>query len=99
MLILLLLIYNMVIFMALAVEIIGQHEEHILNCNMPDTEDAVAYENQDEEAVAMIEESAADAGLNSNQHGTLLLYLVSLSLLLLIVLFCVLGIDCDSLLK
>ncbi|XP_042479538.1 BTB/POZ domain-containing protein POB1-like [Macadamia integrifolia] len=32
-------------------------EEQILNVGLPDTEDGVAYENQDEEAVAMIEES------------------------------------------
>lgn len=33
-----------------------QCEEQIINCNMPDSDDGVAYENQDEEAVAMIEE-------------------------------------------
>lgn len=30
---------------------------HILDCNQPDIEDGVADENQDGEAVAMIEES------------------------------------------
>ncbi|OMO79680.1 BTB/POZ-like protein [Corchorus capsularis] len=45
-------------------------EEQILNCNMPDTEDGVTYENQDEEAVAMIEELPSDDGLNLNQIGT-----------------------------
>lgn len=30
---------------------------HILNCDQPDTEDCVAFENNDEDAVAMIEES------------------------------------------
>ncbi|CBI34431.3 unnamed protein product, partial [Vitis vinifera] len=45
------------------------HEEQILNCNMPDTEDGVAYENQDEEAVAMIEESPPGVGMNLSQHG------------------------------
>ncbi|KAF8379644.1 hypothetical protein HHK36_029087 [Tetracentron sinense] len=37
-------------------------DEQILNCNQPDTEDVVAYENQDEEVVAMIEESPSVAG-------------------------------------
>ena len=46
-----------------------QSEEQILNCNMPDTVDGVTYENQDEEAVAMAEESPSDVGLNSNQIG------------------------------
>ena len=50
-------------------DVVAQLEEHILNCNMPDTVDGVAYENQDEEAVAMIEESPSDVGLNSNQIG------------------------------
>lgn len=45
------------------------HEEQILNCNMPDTEDGVAYENQDEEAVAMLEESPPGVGMNLSQHG------------------------------
>ncbi|XP_077251244.1 BTB/POZ domain-containing protein POB1-like isoform X2 [Tasmannia lanceolata] len=42
-------------------------EEHILNCNQPDTEDGVAYENEDEEAVAMIEETpSGDEAAPSN---------------------------------
>ncbi|KAG1335146.1 BTB/POZ domain-containing protein POB1 [Cocos nucifera] len=36
--------------------------EHILNCDQPDTEDCVAYENNDEEVVAMIEESPPNVG-------------------------------------
>lgn len=56
------------LFWPLAVDV--HHEEQILNCNMPDTEDGVAYENQDEEAVAMIEESPPGVGMNLSQHGT-----------------------------
>ncbi|XWS61678.1 hypothetical protein CRYUN_Cryun07bG0146400 [Craigia yunnanensis] len=50
-------------------DVVVQREEQILNCNMPDTVDGVTYENQDEEAVEMIEESPSDVGLNSNQIG------------------------------
>ena len=50
-------------------DVVVQLEEQILNCNMPDTVDGVTYENQDEEAVAMAEESPSDVGLNSNQIG------------------------------
>ncbi|XVF13029.1 hypothetical protein REPUB_Repub08aG0172200 [Reevesia pubescens] len=50
-------------------DVVVQSEEQILNCNMPDTVDGVTYENQDEEAVAMVEESPPDVGLNSNQIG------------------------------
>ncbi|XP_059662251.1 BTB/POZ domain-containing protein POB1-like isoform X2 [Cornus florida] len=45
------------------------HDEQILSCNMPDTEDGVVYENQDEEVVAMIEESPSVVGMNMNQVG------------------------------
>ncbi|XP_031281381.1 BTB/POZ domain-containing protein POB1-like [Pistacia vera] len=48
------------------VDFFMQREEQILHCIMPDTEDGVAYENQDEEPVAMIEESPVDGGLNLN---------------------------------
>ncbi|KAJ4954464.1 hypothetical protein NE237_011247 [Protea cynaroides] len=42
-------------------------EEHILNVGQPDTEDGVVYENQDEEAVAMSEESPpGDEDAHSN---------------------------------
>lgn len=51
------------------VDAVMQHEEQILNCNMPDTEDGVIYENQDEDAVAMIEESPSGGLLNLNQPG------------------------------
>lgn len=47
-----------------------QREEQILTCSMPDTDDVVAYENQDEEAVAMIEESPPCAGTVSCHLGT-----------------------------
>ncbi|XVF51379.1 hypothetical protein PTKIN_Ptkin04bG0180400 [Pterospermum kingtungense] len=50
-------------------DVIVKLEEQILSCNLPDTVDAVTYENQDEEAVAMIEESPSDGGLNTNQTG------------------------------
>ncbi|CAK9163023.1 unnamed protein product [Ilex paraguariensis] len=52
-----------------AVDVLMHPEEQILNCTMPDTEDGVAYENQDEEAVAMIEELPSGAGMNMNQLG------------------------------
>ncbi|GLT48152.1 hypothetical protein SLA2020_217930 [Shorea laevis] len=44
-----------------------QQQEQVLNCNIPDTEDGLAYENQDEEAMAMIEEPPSDDGFNLNQ--------------------------------
>lgn len=50
------------------VDVLVQREQ-ILQCNMPDTEDGVAYENQDDEPEAMVEESPADVGLNLNQCG------------------------------
>lgn len=43
------------------------HRE-VLSCNMPDADDILAYENQDEEAIAMVEESTA-IGMSSNQLG------------------------------
>ncbi|XP_022736800.1 BTB/POZ domain-containing protein POB1-like isoform X2 [Durio zibethinus] len=49
-------------------DVVVRCEEQILNCNMPDTVDGVTYENQDEEAVAMVEESPS-IGLNSNKIG------------------------------
>ncbi|CAI0416976.1 unnamed protein product [Linum tenue] len=50
-------------------EVIGQSAEQVLNLNVPDVEETLAYDNQDEEVVAMIEESAADGGLNLNEQG------------------------------
>ncbi|KAK4761534.1 hypothetical protein SAY87_029418 [Trapa incisa] len=47
-----------------------QCEEQIINCNMPDTEDGVVYENQDEETMAMIEESSLDARMNAEEPST-----------------------------
>ncbi|XP_030454066.2 BTB/POZ domain-containing protein POB1-like isoform X2 [Syzygium oleosum] len=46
-----------------------QFEEQILSCNMPDTDDGAGYENQDEEAVAMIEESPSGGGMSSQRLG------------------------------
>lgn len=56
-------------------ELTEQREEQILNCNMPDLED-VTYENQLEEAVAMIEESLVGAEITINQPSK-----ISMSLL------------------
>ncbi|XP_027080898.1 BTB/POZ domain-containing protein POB1 isoform X1 [Coffea arabica] len=47
---------------------IMQREEQVLSCNMPDTDDILAYENQDEEAIAMVEESTG-IGMSSIQLG------------------------------
>ncbi|XP_010261454.1 PREDICTED: BTB/POZ domain-containing protein POB1 isoform X1 [Nelumbo nucifera] len=45
-------------------------EEQILNCGQPDSEDGVAYENQDEEPVAMIEESpSGDEAAQGNESS------------------------------
>lgn len=44
---------------------------------MPDPKDCVACENQCEEAVAMLEESPFDVGINLNKLGT---YFSSLSI-------------------
>ncbi|GMY30461.1 BTB/POZ domain-containing protein POB1-like isoform X1 [Fagus crenata] len=52
-----------------AVDVVLHCEEQILNCNMPDTEDGEGYGNQDEEAVAMIEESPSGVGINLNKLG------------------------------
>ncbi|KAJ6341723.1 hypothetical protein OIU78_009806 [Salix suchowensis] len=53
-----------------AVEIVGQSEEdQALTCNIPDREDTVAYENQDLEAVAMVEGSPTDAQLDFHERG------------------------------
>ncbi|PON81824.1 Voltage dependent potassium channel [Trema orientale] len=50
------------------VDLSGCPEEQILNCNQPDMDDLNGCENQDEEAVAMIEESpSGDEEANSNE--------------------------------
>ncbi|KAF5730046.1 hypothetical protein HS088_TW20G00416 [Tripterygium wilfordii] len=49
------------------VRVFIQREEQILTCDIPDTDDAVAYENQDEEATTMVEELPSDVRLNLNQ--------------------------------
>ncbi|PIN13280.1 hypothetical protein CDL12_14101 [Handroanthus impetiginosus] len=50
-------------------ELTEQCEEQILNCNMLELEDGVTYENQEEEAVAMIEESPVGAEITINQSS------------------------------
>ncbi|KAM7472261.1 hypothetical protein LguiA_010444 [Lonicera macranthoides] len=53
-----------------AVDIAVCPEEQILNCNQPDADDGVGCENEDEEAVAMIEEQpSGDEGANSNDSN------------------------------
>ncbi|KAL6544120.1 hypothetical protein OROGR_010617 [Orobanche gracilis] len=46
-----------------------QCEEQVLSCNFRDMEDAVTYENQEEEAVAMVEESPLGAEIMIHQSG------------------------------
>ncbi|KAF5734780.1 hypothetical protein HS088_TW15G00272 [Tripterygium wilfordii] len=46
-----------------------QREEQVLNCKMPDTDHGVACENQDEEAMTMVEELSSDVRLNLNKDG------------------------------
>ena len=53
-------------------DILVHCEEQILTCSMPDTEDGEGYVNQDEEAVAMIEESPSGVGNHLNKRGTCL---------------------------
>ncbi|XP_019160609.1 PREDICTED: BTB/POZ domain-containing protein POB1-like isoform X2 [Ipomoea nil] len=45
-----------------AVDVVSHCEEQVLNCNMLDTEDGPVYENLDEEAVAMVEETPSGTG-------------------------------------
>lgn len=52
------------------VDVFTNREEQILSCNMPDRDDGVAHENEDEEAVAMIEESPSGCGVNKIPLGT-----------------------------
>ncbi|CAN1743724.1 BTB/POZ domain-containing protein POB1 [Linum perenne] len=48
----------------------GQSVEQVLNLNVPGTEETLAYDNQDEEVVAMIEESAAgDETPTGSEYG------------------------------
>ncbi|KAK3005221.1 hypothetical protein RJ639_016982 [Escallonia herrerae] len=53
----------------IAVDVVLHNEEQILICNMPDIDDGVAYENEDLEPVAMIEESPSGAATNTDQVG------------------------------
>lgn len=50
-----------------AVDIAVCPEEQILNCNQPDADDGVGCENEDEEAVAMIEEQPSGVEMTSSQ--------------------------------
>lgn len=50
-------------------EILEGCEEHIMFNSQPDTDDAAAYDNPDEEAVAMIEESPTAVGMLSSPAG------------------------------
>lgn len=46
-------------------------DEEVLNCNQPDTDDGLGDDPQDdEEAVAMIEESPSGVGMSSSKVGT-----------------------------
>ncbi|KAK2966468.1 hypothetical protein RJ640_018997 [Escallonia rubra] len=51
----------------IAVDVVLHNEEQILKCNMPDIDDGVAYENEDEEPVAMIEESPSVVEAQGNE--------------------------------
>ncbi|KAL3645707.1 Boi protein [Castilleja foliolosa] len=46
-----------------------QCEEQVMNCNISDLEDAVNYENQDVEVVAMVEESPLGAEITVHQSA------------------------------
>ena len=45
------------------VDVLVQTDDQILTCNMPDSDEGVAYESLDCEAVAMIEESPSVDGM------------------------------------
>ncbi|KAL5989260.1 hypothetical protein ACLOJK_010150 [Asimina triloba] len=45
-------------------------DEHVLNCNQPDSDDGVVYDNQDEEAMAMVEESPVGVGMVASPAGS-----------------------------
>lgn len=51
-------------------DVLTQHEDEALNCTMLDTEDVLAYENQDEEAVGMAEESPSGIEMTTDHPGT-----------------------------
>lgn len=50
-------------------DVLTQCEDEVLNCTMLDTEDVLAYENQDEEAVAMAEESPSGVEMTTDHPG------------------------------
>lgn len=47
----------------------GGQEEQILTCNQPDMDDCEGCENQEEDAVAMVEESPSGILTIINQFG------------------------------
>ncbi|KAK8687517.1 hypothetical protein V6N13_086326 [Hibiscus sabdariffa] len=51
------------------IDVVVQTEEQILNFNLPETVDGLTYENRDEDAATMIEESPSDVGSNCNRIG------------------------------
>ncbi|KAF9622727.1 hypothetical protein IFM89_032907 [Coptis chinensis] len=51
-------------------------EEHILNCGQPDTADLLVCENQDEEAVAMIEAPPGEEAADNNDSSRSMVYSV-----------------------
>ncbi|KAK4354596.1 hypothetical protein RND71_026790 [Anisodus tanguticus] len=51
------------------VDVLTQPEEEVLKCNMLDTEDVLAYENQDEEVVAMAEDSPPGVEMTTDHPG------------------------------
>ncbi|KAG8382173.1 hypothetical protein BUALT_Bualt05G0049200 [Buddleja alternifolia] len=60
--------YCQVLTLLSCAELTEEYEEQILNCNMPDLEDGVTYENQ-EEAAAMIAESPVGVEIPINRSG------------------------------
>lgn len=53
------------VWLLAAVDAAGCAEEQILNCNLADTDDVAGFENEDEEPVAMNEESPSGSRLVS----------------------------------
>ncbi|KAJ8539376.1 hypothetical protein K7X08_013628 [Anisodus acutangulus] len=51
------------------VDVLTQPEGEVLKCNMLDTEDVLAYENQDEEVVAMAEDSPPGVEMTTDHPG------------------------------
>lgn len=47
-----------------------QREEQVVNCNLLEMEDGLADDEQDEEAVGMLEESPSGIEMTTNPPGT-----------------------------